>query len=175
VPDPGELEQKDKDFLAEVDSSFARIGEQYDACRFKSALQGAMALSTLANQYLENTSPWLTAKNDLATAGRSLYVALQAVNAIKMLLAPVLPFSSQKLHEMLGEDGQLFGEQIIRKMTDSRGDHDILTYDASMAIGSWGMTAIPHGRVLSKVSPLFRKLEQEVVAAELERLHGVAA
>ena len=64
-----------------------------------------MALAQEANAYLNETEPWKTAKTDLERTGTSLYVALCAINALKVALYPFLPFSSQRIHEYLGYDG----------------------------------------------------------------------
>jgi methionyl-tRNA synthetase len=170
VPEPGELTAADTALLAAVDEGFATVAELYDGCKFRAAVQEALRLSTLVNQYLEDTSPWTVAKTDLSAAGRALYVALQAINGLKILWAPVLPFTSQALHEMLGEDGTIFGEQIIRQYDEATRSHLGLTYDGETTAGRWERAAIPAGRQLPKPKPLFKKLEPELAEQELARL-----
>jgi methionyl-tRNA synthetase len=88
------------------------VGSLYDACKFRSVTQELLRLSSLVNQYLEEQQPWSTAKTDMAATGRTLYVTLQAINGLKTLWSPILPFTSQQLHELLGEEGQLFGRAV---------------------------------------------------------------
>ncbi len=170
VQEPGELTEADTTLLAAIDAGFDTIAELYDNCTFRAAVQEALRLSTLVNQYLEESKPWITAKSDLAAAGRALYVALQAVNGLKILWAPVLPFTSQALHEMLGEDGALFGESVIRQYDESTRSHLALTYDASRAAGRWERTVIPPGRRLPPPRPLFKKLDEALAEQELALL-----
>lgn len=170
VPDPGLLNERDQTLLSAVDQGFDEIGRLYDACKFRAALQETLALATKVNQYLEETSPWLTVKSDPQTTARSLYTAIQAINGLKILFAPVLPFTCQGLHEMLGENGQLFGRPVIKEYKENTRDHVALTYDGSEAIGQWERTEIPVGRKLPKPSPLFRKLDPSVADEELARL-----
>lgn len=170
VPDPGLLSERDQTLLSAVDQGFDEIGRLYDACKFRAALQETLALATKVNQYLEETSPWLTVKSDPQTTARSLYTAIQAINGLKILFAPVLPFTCQGLHEMLGENGQLFGRPVVKKYKERIRDHVALTYDGSEAIGQWERTEIPVGRKLPKPSPLFRKLDPSVADEELARL-----
>ena len=170
VPQPKPLNERDNTLLAALDAGYAEIGALYDGCKFRAALQETMKLSSLVNQYLEETSPWKAAKVDLEEAGHSLYVTLQAVNALKVLFVPVLPFTSQKLHQLLGEEGQLFGEQQIKQYQESTRSHDGMTYDDSAAVGRWARTEIPVGRQLPKAKPLFKKLDPEIAEAELARL-----
>ena len=173
VPDPGALLEKDLELLEAVDRGFHEIGALYDACKFRAALQGSLALATRVNQYLEETSPWLTIKEDRSVAGRSLFVAIQAINGLKILLAPVLPFTSEALHEMLAEGGRLFGAQRVTTFTESERSHEALIYDGSVATGKWERTQVPAGRQLPQPTPLFKKLDSSVAAEELARLeHG---
>ncbi len=170
VPDPGELTTRDKELLNAIDEGFATVGELYDGCKFRNALQEILRLSTLVNQYLEEMSPWSTAKTDMQATARSLYVTLQAISGLKTLFAPILPFTSQQLHELLGEAGQIFGNQVIAEYEEPSRKHVALTYDPSPAVGKWERSEIPIGRELPKPQPLFKKLDQSVVEDELGRL-----
>ncbi|MCB9007949.1 MAG: methionine--tRNA ligase [Ardenticatenaceae bacterium] len=170
LPDPGELTDKDKELLAAVDAGFDTVAELYDACKFRAVVQENLRLSSLVNQYLEDTSPWTTAKTDMQATARSLYTTLQAISGLKVLWAPILPFTSQTLHELLGESGMLFGEQVVETYAESSKTHRGLTYKGETAVGQWSRTEIPIGRILPKPQPLFKKLDQAVVEDELARL-----
>lgn len=170
VPDPGPLTEQDTTLLAAVDAGFTTISQLYDGCKFRAAVQELLRLSTLVNQYLEETSPWQTAKSDLTATGRSLYTTLQAINGLKTLWSPILPFTSQQLHEMVGEEGTLFGRPVVQTYHESTRSHVALTYDGEAAIGRWERVEIPLGRTLPKPNPLFKRLEPEVAAEELARL-----
>lgn len=170
VPSPGELEAQDVGLLAQVEAGFDEVGALYDGCQFRAAVQACLRLSSAVNQYLEEQSPWKTAKTDMAKTGRTLYVALQAVSGLKLLFAPVLPFTSQALHEMLGEEGDLFGRAEVVEYREETRAHKALTYVGESAVGVWARREIPSGRVLPKPRPLFKKLEQSVVDDELARL-----
>ncbi|MFN2138741.1 MAG: methionine--tRNA ligase [Candidatus Promineifilaceae bacterium] len=174
VPEPGNLSENDRALLEAIDKGFETVGDYYDACQFRAALSECLRLSTLVNQYLEETSPWTTAKTDEAATARSLYTALQAINGLKVLWAPILPFTSQLLHEMLGEEGALFGDQVIEEYSEPSRSHVAITYDPSPATGEWRRTVVPVGRELPKPRPLFKRLEPEVVAEELARLASPA-
>ncbi len=62
------------------------------------ALSEAFALAREANRYLEVKSPWSQLKVDREAAATTLYVALQAIDMLKTMLAPFLPFTAEKLH-----------------------------------------------------------------------------
>jgi methionyl-tRNA synthetase len=146
------------------------VGELYDACKFRAAVQENLRLSTLVNQYLEETSPWTTVKTDQTAAARSLYTAIQAINGLKILWAPILPFTSQQLHNMLGQAGQLFGQQKVESYQESSRSHIALVYDDASAVGAWTRTTIPTGRHLPRPTPLFKKLDLTVADEEIARL-----
>jgi len=170
VPEPGELTDTDRALLAAVDEGFTTAAAYYEGCKFRAAVQEALRLSTLVNQYLEETSPWATAKNDPAATGRALYVALQAISGLKVLWAPVLPFSSQTLHELLGEAGTLFGAAAVREFHEATRSHLALTYDGAGAVGRWERDIVPAGRQLPPPQALFKKLEEAVAQEEMARL-----
>ncbi len=170
VPDPGPLTPVDIELLQAIDAGFSSVGELYDGCKFRQASQECLRLSTLVNQYLEETSPWTTAKNDTAATARSLYTALQAISALKTFWAPILPFTSQKLHALLGEEGFLFGEQLVEVYVEERSSHSALTYDEAAAVGVWSRADIPVGRQLPNPQPLFKRLDESVAGEELARL-----
>jgi methionyl-tRNA synthetase len=170
VPEPGPLTEMDEALLTAVDEGFDTIGALYDGCKFRTALQETMALSSRVNQYLEETQPWKTAKTDMEATARSLYVTLQAIGGLRILFAPVLPFTSQAIHEMLAEEGQLFGDQKVESYQESQHSHIALTYDSAKAVGGWERVGVEVGRRLPQPSPLFKKLEQSIVEDELARL-----
>ena len=170
VPDPGELTSQDTDLLAAIDTGFATVAQLYDACKFRAAVQENLRLSSLVNTYLEETSPWTTAKTDVAATARSLYTTIQAINALKLFWAPILPFTSQRLHEMLGEAGTLFGDQVVETYTETTRSHIALTYKNGLESSIWQRADIPAGRQLPKPQPLFKKLDQSVIDDELARL-----
>ncbi|MFO7683134.1 MAG: class I tRNA ligase family protein, partial [Chloroflexota bacterium] len=170
VPDPGELTAKDIDLLAAVDDGFDTVSALYDGCKFRAVVQENLRLSSLVNQYLEDTSPWTTAKSDMQATARSLYTTIQAISSLKILWSPILPHTSQALHAMLGEEGTLFGVQIVETYQENSKAHTALTYDSAQAVGGWTRTDIPVGRQLPKPAPLFKKLEGSMADDELNHL-----
>jgi methionyl-tRNA synthetase len=95
---------------------------------------------------------------------------VQVINGLKILFAPILPFTAQTLHEMLGETGQLFGRPKVETYQESSKSHVALTYDGRDAIGNWQLTEIPPGRELPPPTPLFKKLEPTIADEEIARL-----
>jgi methionyl-tRNA synthetase len=171
VPEPGELLDRDAALLAEIDGGYATVGELIDDARFKAALGEAMQLARRVNQYVNDEAPWALVTNDRARAATVLYVCLQAVDSLKTLLAPFLPFSAQVVHELLGHEGLLSGPLELREVTEEGGEaHVVLTGDYGSWAGRWEPSRLAPGQALQEPRPLFRKLDESLVEEELERM-----
>jgi methionyl-tRNA synthetase len=171
VPEPGELEEADRRLLAEIESGFGTVGEAIEAARFKAALAEAMRLASLVNQYTSDQAPWALIESDRERAGTVLFVSLRAIDSLKTMFTPFLPFSSQVLHELLGNEGEIAGPLELRQAGEEGDEHEVLTGDYESWEGSWAPSDLPAGRELPKPKPLFKKLDPEtVVPEEVERM-----
>jgi methionyl-tRNA synthetase len=176
VPTPAELSEEDKAIIAQVEAGFQTVGDLLAAVKLRSALQEAMALVRETNAYLDKRAPWKRIKEDRADAGTAIYTVLRVIDNLKILLAPFLPFTAEKLHSFLGYDGALFGEQQITKFSESTRDHNGLTYDTNGATGKWEPSQLSAGQKLREPAPLFKKLginaaeEAAIVESERARL-----
>jgi methionyl-tRNA synthetase len=145
VPAPGELDARSKELLQKSDDALKAVDDLLYRCRFREPVRVAMGLAQEANRYLDEKAPWKALKADRDGAATSLYVALSVISCLKTLLAPFLPFTSEKLHRMLGFEGGL-GE------------------------GGWSIGKVVPGQALISPEPLFTKLEDSIVAEEDARL-----
>ena len=153
VPTPGPLNELDQSILIRTRDAMEEIDHGLYQCHFKAAIGRAFALAQETNRYLDTRAPWKSIKTNRQDAATALFVAVRVINCLKVLLAPFLPFSSQKLHEFLGFEGPVQEEQ---------WDFDRL------------VEAIQPGKALRRPEPLYKKLDPEVVEAETQRL-GAAA
>ncbi|HSB66366.1 MAG TPA: methionine--tRNA ligase [Anaerolineales bacterium] len=170
VPDPGELRQADKDIIALVDSGFQSVGEHLDAVHLRAALSEALRLSSEFNKYQHSTAFWNEIKTDPGAAAKSIYTSLRVIDSLKVLFAPFLPFSSERLHGYLGYTHPLFGEQYVEAQEDRLGTHNTLRYRAPQEGGKWETSNLPPGQRLSQPARLFEKLEPDLAAQERARL-----
>jgi methionyl-tRNA synthetase len=134
VPDPGVLREQDEALLAQGAEALEAIGAAINACKFREGLRAALGFAQETNRYLNAEEPWNTRKTDMAAAARSLYTALAAIEVLKVMFYPFLPFSSEKLNEMLGHTSRL---------------------DA----GSWSSERPEPGAALQEPVALFKKLD----------------
>jgi methionyl-tRNA synthetase len=170
VPDPGDLGPKDRALLADVEAGFEKVGAEIEAVHLRAGLQDALALAREVNGYLDR-SPWFSVvKEDKAAAARTVYTALQAIDHLKTLFSPYLPFSSERLHRALGYDTSLFGESKIETIEGGERPHDVLTYDPAQASGEWAPERLAPGQALAEPKPLYTKLDPDTADAERERM-----
>ena len=176
VPEPGELTVQDEELLDAITAGFDTVGHQIESARFKAALGEAMRLATLVNRYINDQEPWALVESDRERAGTVLYVALRAVDSLKTIFAPFLPFSSQALHELLGYDGAIAGPLELQQVGEGDDPHEVLTGDYESWVGEWSPSELAPGQALAKPRPLFKKLDPDVVVpAELERMQQRAS
>lgn len=178
VPTPGELDERDRELLANVEAGFQTVGDLYARVELREALRQAMALAREVNRYLDETAPWFEVKTDKDAAATSVHVALRAIDSLKLLLAPVLPFTSERVHQFLGYEDRLFGDLTITEYQEETRAHEALTYQPLSVEGTadrWRPSDLRPGQALQKPSVLFQKLDESVVEEERARLEASAA
>lgn len=171
--DVSTLRPADLELLATIESGFNIVGAELEAVRLRSALGEAMKLATVVNQYLDINAPWSAIKVDKAEAGKTVYTALKAIDSLKVMFAPFLPFTCEKLNGFFGYETPLFGEQYTETVKDSLGEHTVLRYrDVSRTASPtyWKPSELGPGKKLNQPAPLFKKLEESVIEEERARL-----
>jgi len=156
--------------LAQIDVAFGPIGDLIGACHFKQALGEAMALARDVNKYFDENAPWFEIKKDRARTATIMYVTLRAIDSLKILFAPFLPFTCQRLHRMLGYSGDLLGKQMVHEYEESTRKHAALTYDYSGVTAQWKPSQLPVSQSLGPIAPLFEKLDEKIVEQERSKL-----
>ena len=165
------LREADLELLKTIENGFNVVGAELEAVRLRSALSEALKLATAVNQYLDAQAPWSAVKTDKESAAKTIYTALQAVNSLKVIFAPFLPFTCEKLHKFLGYESPLFGEQYTETVKDSLGEHLVLRYrPPARGESQWKAAELKPGQKLNQPAPLFKKLESSVIEEERARL-----
>jgi methionyl-tRNA synthetase len=170
IPEPGQLDGVDSALLAKIEAGFEPVGRLLSDCKIKAALTEVMALAREVNRYFDEKAPWTTIKQDKERTGTTMYTALQAIDHLKTMLAPFLPFTCQQLHEMLGAENRLFGQVKVEQRQEKEKSHECLVYDGSEESGRWEPVPLPAGRALGQVKPLFIKLEGSIADEEKSKL-----
>lgn len=177
--DESALRPADLGLLAAIENGFKTVGAELEAVRLRSAIGETMKLATAVNQYLDVNAPWTAIKTDRNSAALTIFTALKAIDSLKVLFSPFLPFTSERLHGFFGYKTPLFGEQYAEEIHDSLGTHTGLRYRPPVALtsypkgsggGEWKPSELKPGQKLNQPSPLFKKLEESVVEEERARL-----
>ncbi len=148
VPQAGKFDSQSQALLNRAEDTFNIMDGLLYRCHFREAMRSAMSLAQETNRYLDEKSPWKVIKEDRQAAATSLYVALCVISCLRTMLYPFLPFSSQKLHELLGFQG-------------------------SVEADGWQPHFPPARQKLLTPQPLFAKLDEELAEEETSRLGHV--
>ena len=179
VPAAGPLEEVDETVLATVRGGFESVGSLIERHRLRAAIAEAMRVVGEVNKYLTVTEPYKmkdeSQRERLATV---LHVALQCVSDCNTLLAPFLPHAANKVHAVLGGEGEKFPMPVIEQVDELEPDngaglttYPVITGDYS-ATPAWESRPIVVGTPIAKPTPVFTKLDPSVVEEELARLGG---
>ena len=84
-----------------------RSPRSWRRARFKETIGEVMALARFGNRFFDEQAPWRQVKEDHDAAGQTIGSLLNLINALKVLFAPFLPFTSAKLHGLLGYEDSL--------------------------------------------------------------------
>jgi len=117
-----------------IEQTFATVTASLEAARFKETIREVMALAQFGNRYFDEHAPWKQVKVDHAATGQTIGTLINLLNALKVLFAPFLPFSSARLHALLG-------------------------FEDALEAHGWGARPVPAGQPLPKPTPLFTKIE----------------
>jgi methionyl-tRNA synthetase len=150
VPARGNLGARDEEALATILRTADHVRAQMEAFQIRSAAESLMLVSKDANRYFDEAQPWATRKTDLDRCATSLYVCCQYLRAFAGMWAMILPFTMQKLWDALHPAGGLW----------SSGWPSATTW-------------LPEGQTLGQPGILYAKIEDAVIAAEIERLKAI--
>lgn len=163
VPQPEPLDETDEQLLQSIREGFTKVIGSYEAVQLREALWEALRLTREVNKYLDVKAPWTAFKTDPKAAGTTIFVAMRAIDSLKMLFAPILPHTSAAIHRMFGYTEPLFGETVIAERDDGGESHEVLEYRQTAAeqagTDRFLMSELAPGTPFEKPTPLYRILE----------------
>ncbi len=145
IPALGELTDYDKQTLADFANVKTEVERLLDTFHFRDAMKEAMNLARIGNKYLAETEPWKLAKSDMNRVSTILNVSMQITANLAIAFEPFLPFSSQKLRDILAIES--FNWKSLGKM-------DLLA----------------EGHQLNTPELLFEKIEDDAVDKQVQKL-----
>lgn len=143
VPE-GKLEPEVK---KQISLAFENTGQHLAKAEFVKSIESIHRLGYFANKYFNDEKPWETVKTQKKKTANTLYNAVQIISALRILMRPFIPASSDKLGNMLNlpeeydANKELKRTGLVTKFTDT-----------------WQFNEIPARHQLNKPEILFAKL-----------------
>lgn len=143
VNEPKEFEDIDKELINMVLELPKKVDEKMNEFKTSEALDEIFELFRRCNKYIDETTPWILAKDDskkdrLKTV---LYVLLESIRSGAVLLQPYLPDTADKIFKQLNTDNKY--------------------------IESLNFKGLDYGIVLNQPEPLFVRIDKEAKLEEI--------
>jgi methionyl-tRNA synthetase len=151
------LDEEDNALLLSVQETKEKVTALLEQYKFRDAQFEVINLARLGNQYMQKKEPWILAKNidtdptAQAKIDNCMHGCLQLSANLAILINPFLPFTAKKMCHLM---------KVVDKMLEweNAGKFDLLKV----------------GYSLRAPELLFRKIEDEEIAAELAQLKANA-
>lgn len=150
VPSLDALDSLDQEMAKQLKNAPVNIGEYLDKFQFRPALKEFMDLARFANKYFNDQEPWKSIKNNGKKCATTLNLCCQTIRSLAILMQPVLPFTSQKVWQLLN----LSGHSSEQNWDDA------------------GNLILPEKHSINKPKILFSKIEDSVIEQEIKKLHS---
>ena len=152
------LDSEDLAIMQAVKDSKEKITDLLEQYKFRDAQFEVINLARLGNQYMQKKEPWIVAKqieSDPTAQSKidnCMHACLQLSANLAIMIHPFLPFTAKKMCHLM---------KVVDKMLDweNAGEFNLLKV----------------GYTLRAPELLFRKIEDEEIAAELAQLQANAA
>lgn len=104
VTNAGAAEAIDEELQALVKTTVEQYIKDMDNMEINSAIKGVWALISRANKYIDETAPWILAKDETKAARLQtvLYNLAETLRIVSILIAPFIPSTSPKIFTQLG-------------------------------------------------------------------------
>ncbi len=151
------LDDEDNALLLAVKETKEKVTSLLEQYKFRDAQFEVINLARLGNQYMQKKEPWILAKNidtdptAQAKIDNCMHGCLQLTANLAILINPFLPFTAKKMCHLM---------KVVPKMLEweNAGEFNLLKV----------------GYTLRPPELLFRKIEDEEIAAELAQLKANA-
>ncbi len=102
----GETDELDKELIDTLNTAVADYTKAMDSYHNADACEAVMTLAKRCNKYIDETTPWILAKDEatLPRLSTVLYNLLDCIRVIGTLLTPIIPDSAKKIAEQLNTD-----------------------------------------------------------------------
>ena len=146
LPEARAAGEKDAELIASAQSLPGEYEKHMDSYAFQNALAEVFKVSSGANKYIDDTAPWVLAKDESnrPRLAAIMYNLLETIRICTVMLQPFMPTSCGKIFEQIG-------------VSD-----DLKTYDSTASFG-----ALPRTAAVKKGEIIFPRLDLDKELLEL--------
>jgi len=148
------IDELDKQLIADIASAKEKVESLLEQYKFRDALYTVIDLARKGNKYLQDKEPWKkagkdgTSPDDQEKIDNCLFLCLQLTANLAILINPFLPSTSRKMLHMM---------KVVEKMLDWENAGKI--------------ELLKTGYSLRAPELLFRKIEDEEIKRQMDKLH----
>ena len=142
---PSEILDVDQNLINACLDTVKQYSKSMDELHLADAADAIMALARTSNKYIDDTTPWVLAKEESTKSRLNdvLYNLLESIRYIAVLISPLMPETSEKIFAQL--------------------NCNIKSYDSLSRFGG-----LPESTV-GKATPLFARIDEKKMMAELQK------
>lgn len=150
VPAQGVEEEVDKELKEIATGAAAKVEEEMDKFRFNYALEEIWVLVRRANKYIDETTPWVLAKDEANKARLDVVMhnLAEALRIVSVLIHPFMHETATKIRNQIGLEG-------VEAKWDDASVFDMM-----------------NGETVCKGDPIFPRMDIEKELEELEAMKG---
>lgn len=150
VPAKGAEEEVDKELKEIATGAAAKVEEEMDKFRFNYALEEIWVLVRRANKYIDETTPWVLAKDEANKTRLDVVMhnLAEALRIVSVLIYPFMHETATKIRNQIGLEG-------IEAKWDDASVFDMM-----------------NGETVCKGDPIFPRMDIEKELEELEAMKG---
>lgn len=152
IQEPTDAEPVDDDLKKFALDTVTKVDKYFETYRVSDAVECVLNLAKRSNKYIDETMPWVLAKDDSKKArlGTVLYNLLEAIRYISVLLSPFMPSTAEKIFAQM--------------------NCEIKDYESLSAFG-----ALKPGITVNQAEALFARIDSEKMLADIAAKHKAAA
>ncbi len=144
VPEYLNPSAEDESFENAIKELPDKVGEYISQFEFREALLEIFKVAKKGNKYFNDAEPWNAIKEDYQKAANCLYLSNQLAKTLAYTLKPYLPIKADEI-------AKIMNIQNLNEWKDAK-------------------VSLPVGYSINKAKPLFKKIEDEVIINQKEKL-----
>ncbi len=114
VPSPEGAGEEGKGLIESAARLESKVDKEMEALQFSLALETVWEFINQTNKYVEDSKPWVLAKNDRSALSVTLYNIGEALRLISIYISPFMPQTSKEMFLQLGIPGEDHLQRSVR-------------------------------------------------------------